>query len=52
MGTNYYLRPKKFEKLTILNKNLELALDTHKDDYLANVSSLIREAEKEPQTFM
>ena len=52
MGTNYYLRPKKFEKLTILNKNLELALDTLKDDYLANVSSLIREAEKELQTFM
>ena len=47
MGTNYYLRPKKFEKLTILNKNLELALDVLKDDYLANVSSLIREAEKE-----
>ena len=33
MGTNYYLRPKKFEKLTILNKNLELALNTLEDGY-------------------
>lgn len=46
MGTNYYLKAKRFNELDNINKKLEDKLETIKEDYLSEVLKVINNALK------